>query len=515
MRSATRIVLAAAAAGACAFPAAAAASPYSDAVLASGPLSYLEMDETSGSVALDSSAHGRHAKYVDAGLGAGSAFSGSTYGVSLGSSAAVESVVDSRSGSVEMWVKPASNRRQQAFASHGNPAGDGWSVGLGARRKVVFVSGGKVVDSKLSLPSARWTMLTVTWDAERVRFYANGGATIKQKRMEIGVPASSRADVTVGSTGSGAFSAAFQGGIDEVALFPTPLTPEAIKGHFVATSLPINTAPPTITGSLVEGSALTVNPGTYELETGSSRQYEWQRCDGLGDNCEDLSAVGSSYELTSADVGATLQVAETAQNAIGGTTVISEPTGVVQAAPSNDSGTGLTDSGTGNTDSGAVTPGPAQETTGPVQSITETGTGSAATTVSGDVAATTATGTTTGAAPAAAGASCARIVYSVRAPHTLRKRMAGVGRVSFSARAKSAVRVSSPLRVVVAAKRGKLRNVTFRLDGRKVSIDRKAPYSTTIKPSRLAPGKHVLRARIVARNGRVKTLTLGFTARGC
>lgn len=338
MRSATGIALAAAAAGALAVPAAAAASPYSDAVLASGPLSYFEMNETSGSVALDSSPNRRDGVHSNVELAAGGAFGGSAHGVSLGLESSVNSVIGARSGSVQMWVKPASNRRQQAFASHGDPRGDGWSVGMGARRKVVFVSGGKVVDSKLSLPSARWTMLSVTWDADRVRFYANGGSTIKAKRMEAAVPASSRADFTVGSSASGVFSAAFQGGVDEVAVFPTALPEAAIKSHFAATSLPINVAPPTISGDSIEGATLTAAPGTYQLETSTSRQYEWQRCDSLGYDCEELPAAESTYQLTAADVGHTLQVAETAHNTVGSTTVISEPTGVVQAAVVTDPG---------------------------------------------------------------------------------------------------------------------------------------------------------------------------------
>ena len=503
MRSATGIALAAAAAGALALPAAAAASPYSDAVLASGPLSYFQLDETSGSIARDSSANRRDGVYSNVELAAPRAFGASIHGVSLGLDSSVDSVIDGRSGTVEMWVKPASNRRQQAFASHGDPRGDGWSVGLGARRKVVFVSGGKVVDSKLSLPSSRWTMLSVTWDAERVRFYANGGATIKAKRMEAPVPASSRRDFTVGSSASGVFAGAFQGGVDEVAVFPTALSATDIRSHFAGTSLPVNVAPPTIVGDAVEGATLTAAPGSYELEGSGPRQYEWQRCDGSGYDCEELPASDSTYKLTSADVGATLQVAETAQNSVGATTVISEPTDVVRAVAVPDK------------DSEIIEPAP--EPTQPGAPPTEAGGGTAGAVLGAAPAATTATtgATVSHASPVSATGSCARMVYTVRAPHTLRKRMAGVGRVTISARAKSAVRDSSPLRAVVGAKRGKLRKVTFTLDGRKLGVDRKAPYAATIRPSRLAPGGHVLRARVVPRSGRAKTLSLRLQARGC
>lgn len=507
-RSATGIALAAAAAGAVAFPAAAAASPYSDAVLSSAPLSYLEMNETNGPVAIDSSPNGRHGEYLNAALGAAGAFNGSSHSVSLAADSSVNSVVGARSGSVQMWVKPRSSRAQQAFASHGDPRGDGWSVGLGARRKVVFVSGGKTVDSKLSLPSARWTMLTVTWDADKVRFYANGGATIKQKRIDVASPASSRGDMTIGSTGSGVFSAAFEGGVDDVALFPQPLTDAAIKGHFAATALPVATMAPTIAGNATEGDTLSVTPGTYDLETAAAREYEWQRCDALGDNCEELSATGTSYVLSSADVGATLQVAETASNTVGSTTVISEPTGVVQAAPvvppSDESVTPTpTPMATTSTD-------PAVHITG-----TEPATATQATTLGttgGDAGAGASVATT---GSTATTASCARMIYTTRLPGELRKRMAGVGRVSFSARAKSHVRVSSPLRVLVSAKRGKLRKVVFRLDGKRIRTDARAPFSATIQPLQLKPGAHKLSARVIARNGAKKTLTLRLESRRC
>lgn len=493
MRSATRIALAAATAGALVMPATAAATPYSDAVLSSGPLSYMQLDETTGLTALDSSSNHRDGTYVDSILGASGAFGGS-HSASLGVGSSINALVDARAGSVQMWVKPTSTKRQQSFAAHGDPRGDGWAVGIGARRKVVFVSGGKTVDSKLSLAAGRWTMLSVTWDGDKVRFYANGGATMKHKPMSTAVPTSSRGDFQIGSDGSGSFSEAFQGGVDDVAVFPAPLNAEAIKGHFAATSLPINTAAPTIAGDVREGSTLTVTPGSYQLETATSRDYEWQRCDSLGDNCEELTATGTTYALTSADVGSTMQVAETAQNAVGSVTTISEPTAVVAAAPVAESGTTQPTNSTGITTNNAA----AVESAGGAP-LTTTPT-------------TTTTTTTPTAGPAV---TCARVVYTTGTPRTLRKRISGVGRVTFSARAKSTVRPSSPLVAAVATKRGKLRKVTFRLDAKQLRTDRKAPYTASIKPEKLAPGKHVLSARVVARNGRTKTLTLNLKTRGC
>ena len=96
---------------------------------------------------------------------------------------------------------------------------------------------------------------------------------------------------------------------------------------------PQNTSPPTITGQAVEGQALQANAGTWTGDQPMNFSFQWQRCDASGLNCANIAgATAQSYTLTSADVGRTIRVAVTAQNASGSSTAFSAPTAPVQAA---------------------------------------------------------------------------------------------------------------------------------------------------------------------------------------
>ncbi|HEY8726851.1 MAG TPA: LamG-like jellyroll fold domain-containing protein, partial [Gaiellaceae bacterium] len=82
---------------------------------------------------------------------------------------------------------------------------------------------------------------------------------------------------------------------------------------------PVNTSPPTISGTPIDGAILTANPGTWSGATPISYLYQWQRCDAGGSFCQDISPAGdsASYVVKSADVGATLRVLVGATNADG------------------------------------------------------------------------------------------------------------------------------------------------------------------------------------------------------
>ncbi|MDX6471772.1 MAG: trimeric autotransporter adhesin, partial [Gaiellaceae bacterium] len=96
---------------------------------------------------------------------------------------------------------------------------------------------------------------------------------------------------------------------------------------------PASTAPPTLAGSPTEGSTLTASTGTWAGATPMSFAYQWQRCTAAGDGCVSLTgATASSYQLGSADVGATLRVLVTATNSAGSGASTSAPSSVVAAA---------------------------------------------------------------------------------------------------------------------------------------------------------------------------------------
>jgi hypothetical protein len=126
-----------------------------------------------------------------------------------------------------------------------------------------------------------------------------------------------------------------------------------------APSPPVNTVKPTISGTPQDGAQLTETDGNWDGTQPITFARQWQRCDASGAACADVAgATGTTYAVTSADVGATLRVVVTATNSVGSATAASAPTAVVQsasAAPVNTSPP--TVSGTPQVDQ-ALTAGP-------------------------------------------------------------------------------------------------------------------------------------------------------------
>src|SRR6202011_833686 len=99
---------------------------------------------------------------------------------------------------------------------------------------------------------------------------------------------------------------------------------------------PSNSSPPTISGTSQQGQTLTEVHGTW-TNSPTSFAYQWQQCDGSGNNCTSISgATGQTYTAVAGDVGHTLRVRETASNAGGaGSPAASSATAAVtQQAPS-------------------------------------------------------------------------------------------------------------------------------------------------------------------------------------
>jgi hypothetical protein len=103
--------------------------------------------------------------------------------------------------------------------------------------------------------------------------------------------------------------------------------------------------PPTIGGTAIEGQVLSESHGGWNNKP-TSYAYQWQRCNPAGSDCQAIAgATAQSYTLTTADVGSTVRVQETASNSEGASTPdASAATAVVQAAPSTGGG-GSTSSG--------------------------------------------------------------------------------------------------------------------------------------------------------------------------
>jgi hypothetical protein len=103
-----------------------------------------------------------------------------------------------------------------------------------------------------------------------------------------------------------------------------------VTSTVASSGAPVNTSPPTISGTAKVGEELTANTGTWN---GGPRRftYQWQRCSSAGAGCFDIGgATGSTYGVRTADTGHTIRVQVTAHNGSGSSsTATSDTTDVV------------------------------------------------------------------------------------------------------------------------------------------------------------------------------------------
>jgi hypothetical protein len=93
---------------------------------------------------------------------------------------------------------------------------------------------------------------------------------------------------------------------------------------------PVNTAGPTIKGSLITGQVITADPGTWTGRQPIQYSYRWLRCNSAGGECASVSG-SRSYRLGSDDLGHKMRFYVTAKNAVASRTMISSESAVVAA----------------------------------------------------------------------------------------------------------------------------------------------------------------------------------------
>jgi hypothetical protein len=499
MRSPLSLAVALAALCGLAIPAVASAS-YAGAVDQNGPIAFYELNESAGPVAADSSPSGTSDGTYSGGVtyGVQAPFADAGTAVTLDGTGKVSSTLPGGSSiqTIELWVKPTA-RAKQTLVAHGGAwsleiAGNG-GAGLppNAKRKLILRSGGMVVNSRIAIPAGTWSMVDVVLDqaANRVHFWLNGGAVAKDATPPSGFSfpgAPTDQTLQIGPAASNKQPTSF----DEVALYPAMLTLAQVKSHFSASPLPDLATPPTLsplTGVKV-GDTLHFVQGTYQSGTAVSVTDVWMRCnDSVVDPTPPCVAFDpatslSAYTLQDLDAGFTIMVEETATNAFGTLVTDTDETDVVLAAD----GSQGTDPGTNPPPPGDNGHPPVDETPAPAVAPAPTPPTSASDGVSGHAT------------------SCVASFATVKASKArLGKRAI---RLSFSAHTRT-LKLTAPKRSV--------RQVTYRLDGRRVRVSKKAPYKAILALKGLRTGRHTLKAIVTPRTGKARTLTMRLDLKAC
>jgi RHS repeat-associated protein len=97
---------------------------------------------------------------------------------------------------------------------------------------------------------------------------------------------------------------------------------------------PSNSALPAISGTPEDGQTLSASTGSWSGTPSLSYAYQWQRCDGSGESCSDVSgATGSTYNAGFEDLGSRLRVRVTATNVAGAAEAASTASAFVAPTP--------------------------------------------------------------------------------------------------------------------------------------------------------------------------------------
>ena len=103
--------------------------------------------------------------------------------------------------------------------------------------------------------------------------------------------------------------------------------PTAVVAAVAVTAVPVNTSPPTISGTVQEGQTLTAAAGSWTGSGPITYQYVWLICGADGGACHAIAGASSqTYPVRSGDAGNTVRVAVTATNAGGAKSATSVPT---------------------------------------------------------------------------------------------------------------------------------------------------------------------------------------------
>jgi Concanavalin A-like lectin/glucanases superfamily len=230
-------------------------SRYARSILASKPLSYWRADEMQGPAAVDSSAHAHHARYEGAlayylpgpgavGLSAGKSLNRSIYLAGGRLEAELDSLPDAYSVELWFWNGWRAGVRSNTgllFCVETNSSGKSIvaEFGLGeprvARGGLFFREGASddsILAGKAEITIKEWHHVALVHTARRVTVYLDGNSNPDVDHS--GDTNSVRGPIRMSIGGRRGGGAAFEGKIDEVAVFNRALRAEEIVEHFRA-----------------------------------------------------------------------------------------------------------------------------------------------------------------------------------------------------------------------------------------------------------------------------------------
>ncbi len=219
---------------------------YAQEVLMDSPLAYWRFNETSGTVAVDSSGNGNNGTYVgNVMLGAQGAiandpdtsvtFDGATAWMSAGD---VFSFADAGACSFEVWAQPVLDMGYHDVLSRTDGQGSstaGYLMYVEPEPApmmdfALYSSGtGNIAESNIDIAGGTFTHMVGVYDGSMVTIYSNG-VLQDQKPTSFAVPTTSNPFI-VGAQ-SGGLTAWFHGQLDEVAVYGTALSQARIQAHY-------------------------------------------------------------------------------------------------------------------------------------------------------------------------------------------------------------------------------------------------------------------------------------------
>jgi hypothetical protein len=319
---------------------------YEAAVVASGPVAQFRFDDAPGSEKVADSVGSYTATNHAITLGGEGPFGGSKTGAFGGEALATlpaDPLKEASAFSAEAWVD------WTGASSYGQPIfefGSGSSnymyltpASTASKHPMLFEihsSSGTASLTATKLASKAWEYLAVSETSSgTLMLYLNGEPIAEVTKATIS-PASLGSSVPDDYLGAGPLAASeprFNGSLSNLAFYNKALTPGEIKEHYDDAEFPVNTSPPTISGTAKDGKTLTAKEGSWIGLTPIEFKFQWLLCSAEGNGCKNIGVPTSEtkYMLGHEDVGQTLKVAVIAGNKAGSGTATSAQTAVVAA----------------------------------------------------------------------------------------------------------------------------------------------------------------------------------------